>query len=140
MGAFTPFKRRANQFKYTPRYYDPTKEAREERREELFGRRSDDSGEGSYQPGQYIRRQRDARSARMKNKGKNSSMRMWMSVVVIIIIAYMGSLLYNKLIEVFGLTEGSSTRIERSLYEYEEFDPTTPITIVPNDYDPTQEE
>ncbi len=140
MGAFTPFKRRANQFKYTPRYYDPTKEAREERREELFGRRSDDSGEGNYQPGQYIRRQRDARSARMKNKGKNSSMRMWMSVVVIIIIAYMGSLLYNKLIEVFGLTEGSSISIERPLYEYEEFDPTTPITIVPNDYDPTQEE
>ena len=34
MGWFTPYKRRANEFNYTPRFYDPVKEAREQRRAE----------------------------------------------------------------------------------------------------------
>lgn len=135
MGAFTPFKRRANDFKYTPRYYDPAKEAREERREEMFGRRSDDGGEGGYQPGQYIRRQREARSARNKSNNKNSTMKMWISVAVVLVVAYMGSMLYNKLVEMFGLTENTSPRTEQTVSEYDEFDPTAPITIVPNDYE-----
>ncbi|MFI3288728.1 MAG: hypothetical protein SNH55_00635 [Rikenellaceae bacterium] len=139
MGAFTPFKRRANSFKYTPRYYDPSKEAREQRREEMFGKRRDSKNE-EYQPGQYIRRQRDARSIRNASRSKNNSAKMWVSIAVIVIITYMGTLLYDKLIEMFGLSEESSTRVEQPLYEYEEFNPTTPITIVPNDYDPTKEE
>ena len=32
MLGFTPFKRHANKFNYIPRYYDPEKEAREQRR------------------------------------------------------------------------------------------------------------
>ncbi len=70
------------QFEYRPRYYDPEKEAREERRRELLGDRADDKhgyrhddkhddglgdvpgnssgdgpgGEYKYKPGQYIRR------------------------------------------------------------------------------------
>ena len=42
MLGFSPFKKHANKFNYTPRYYDPEKEAREQRRAELYGRRSDD--------------------------------------------------------------------------------------------------
>ena len=37
MLGFSPFKKRANKFNYTPRYYDPEKEAREQRRAEMFG-------------------------------------------------------------------------------------------------------
>ena len=37
MLGFTPFKRHANKFNYIPRYYDPEKEAREQRRAELRG-------------------------------------------------------------------------------------------------------
>lgn len=32
MLGFTPFKKHANKFNYIPRYYDPEKEAREQRR------------------------------------------------------------------------------------------------------------
>ena len=35
MLGFTPFKKHANKFNYIPRYYDPEKEAREQRRAEL---------------------------------------------------------------------------------------------------------
>ena len=48
MGFFSPHKRHANKFNYTPRYYDPAKEEREQRRAELRGERLDDSGE--YKP------------------------------------------------------------------------------------------
>ena len=37
MLGFTPFKRHPNKFNYIPRYYDPEKEAREQRRAELRG-------------------------------------------------------------------------------------------------------
>ena len=42
MGFFSPHKRHANQFNYTPRYYDPAKEERELRRAELRGERRPD--------------------------------------------------------------------------------------------------
>ena len=61
MLGFTPFKRNANKFNYIPRYYDPEKEAREQRRAELRGERVED-GDREYRPGQYIRTQRDARA------------------------------------------------------------------------------
>ena len=54
MLGFTPFKRHANKFNYIPRYYDPEKEAREQRRAELRGERAED-GDGEYRPAQYIR-------------------------------------------------------------------------------------
>ena len=60
MLGFTPFKRHPNKFNYIPRYYDPEKEAREQRRAELRGERAEDA-DREYQPGQYIRTQREAR-------------------------------------------------------------------------------
>ena len=51
MLGFTPFKRHANKFNYIPRYYDPEKEAREQRRAELRGERAED-GDREYRPGQ----------------------------------------------------------------------------------------
>ncbi len=134
-GVFTPFKRSANKFKYTPRYYDPAKEEREERREQMYGTRRD-SGSIRYQPGQYIRSKRAARVASKPKKGG----RIWLMVVAIAAVTYLGAILYDKLIEVFGLTENSTPKIEQRILEHEEFDPTIPITIVPNDYDPTKEE
>ena len=74
MLGFTPFKRHANKFNYIPRYYDPEKEAREQRRAELRGERAED-GDREYRPGQYIRTQRDARAARRSkedDKGRSA--------------------------------------------------------------------
>ena len=44
MLGFSPFKKHANKFNYIPRYYDPEKEAREQRRAELRGERAEDAG------------------------------------------------------------------------------------------------
>lgn len=48
--------RKPRQFQYIPRYYDPEKERREERRRELLGYREEPVPEGEYKPGQYVRR------------------------------------------------------------------------------------
>ena len=66
MGWFSPYKRHANSFNYTPRYYDPDKEAREQRRTELRGERLDDNGE--YTPGKYIKAKREARDLKREQE------------------------------------------------------------------------
>ncbi len=135
MGAFTPFKRHANQFKYTPRYYDPTKEAREQRRAELRGERLDDSTDEEYEPGKYIRRSSAARAARIgveRNPSKKLlKMNMWIMIAVVAAIAWMGTTLYTRLMDMF-VGGGSTQQVE--LVE-ETFNPYAPITIVPNDYE-----
>lgn len=74
MLGFTPFKRHPNKFNYIPRYYDPEKEAREQRRAELRGERAEDA-DREYQPGQYIRTQREARDARRSNEEERGRIR-----------------------------------------------------------------
>ena len=131
MGLFTPVKNLANKFRYIPRYYDPEKERREQRRRELHGTSSElDSAE--YQPGQYIRTQRDARrAAKQSNEGgrKMPSTMLLMLFAVLVIIIYM---LYPRIVDAF--TAARTTPEERMQQEIEEFNPYTPITIVPNDY------
>ncbi len=133
MGAFTPFKRNAKPFNYIPRHYDPAKEAREERREELSGRRSDTSDE-EYVPGKYIRTQRAARERRAQ-RSAYGSIKMWITIAAVAVIALMGSMLYSRLLDIFGTSERVQVQAE-----YEEFNPYAPITIVPNDYDDSKSE
>ena len=131
MGLFTPVKKHANKFRYIPRYYDPEKERREQRRRELHGTSSElDIAE--YQPGQYIRTQRDARrAAKQSNEGgrKMPSTTLLMLFAVLVIIIYM---LYPRIVDAFSAAR--TTPEERMQQEVEEFNPYTPITIVPNDY------
>ena len=131
MGLFTPVKKHANKFRYIPRYYDPEKERREQRRRELHGTSSEDDNT-EYTPGQYIRTQREARRAsQYRNEGgrKMPSMMVLMLLAVAVIIVYM---LYPRIVEAF--TTARTTPEERALQEVREFDPYAPITIVPNDY------
>ena len=130
MGLFTPVKKHANKFRYIPRYYDPEKERREQRRRELHGTSSElDNAE--YQPGQYIRTQREARRLAQSNEGgrKRPPMFFLMLVAVVVIAIYM---LYPRIVEAFATAR--TTPEERAQQELEEFNPYTPITIVPNDY------
>ena len=47
----------ARQFEYKPRYFDPEKEARDERRRQLLGADSEVvDPEKEYHPGEYVRR------------------------------------------------------------------------------------
>ncbi|MBR2031903.1 MAG: hypothetical protein IKA04_06785 [Alistipes sp.] len=131
MGLFSPVKKHANKFRYIPRYYDPEKERREQRRRELHGTSSEQEGQ-EYQPGQYIRTQRDARRvAKSNNEGgrKMPSMLFLMLLAVLVIIVYM---LYPRIVESFSSARTSPD--EQAQREIEEFNPYTPITIVPNDY------
>ena len=131
MGLFTPVKKHANKFRYIPRYYDPEKERREQRRRELHGTSSEQEGQ-EYQPGQYIRTQREARRvAQSSNSGgrKAPSMMFLMLIAVAVVVLYM---LYPRIVEAFSTAR--TTPEERAKQEIEEFNPYTPITIVPNDY------
>ena len=132
MLGFTPFKRHANKFNYIPRYYDPEKEAREQRRAELRGERAEDA-EREYKPGQYIRTQRDARAARRVNeeeKGRIRVLKMAAGAVLVLLFIY---LLYPKLADVFLRAQTTPAPREQQVEEGE-FNPYAPITVVPNDY------
>ena len=131
MGLFSPVKKHANKFRYIPRYYDPEKERREQRRRELHGTSSELDGQ-EYQPGQYIRTQREVRrAAQGANEGKQKmpSMMLLMLFALLVIIVYM---LYPRIVEAFSTAR--TTPEERMQQEIEEFNPYAPITIVPNDY------
>ncbi len=69
MSFFRPHKTKPRQFNYIPRYYDPVKEEREQRRKELHGTSSTD--DEPYTPGRYIRTQREARDAAREAAASN---------------------------------------------------------------------
>lgn len=147
MLGFSPFKKHANKFNYIPRYYDPEKEAREQRRAELRGERAEDA-EREYRPGQYIRTQRDARSARRSREEQKGRMHIWKIAAGAVIVLLFIYILYPRLVDVFLRTGAgraqtevvsTETAAERgggldqsgiSDVEWQE----QPITVVPNDY------
>ncbi|MBQ0081397.1 MAG: hypothetical protein KBS95_07635 [Alistipes sp.] len=128
MGFFTPYKKHANRFEYAPRFFDPEKERREQRRRELRGSDSQ-SDEIPYEPGQYLRTMRDARRERSNvRKGASApKMVIFLGVVLLVLFVY---ILWPRLVATFSKAH-STPKTE----EIEEFNPYTPITIVPNDYE-----
>ncbi|MCH5334589.1 MAG: hypothetical protein J1D86_02120 [Alistipes sp.] len=130
MGFMTPFKKRANSFTYIPRYYDPEREAFNQRRAELFGERAGDS-DREYVPGQYIRTQREARTARRQNeKSDNGHTRIIILCALAAIIMLFAYRLYPVIVS--ALSDKPSKAAAAPAYE-EEFDPYAPIVIIPND-------
>ena len=129
MGIFTPIKKHANKFRYTPRYYDPEQERRDQRRMELRGTSLHDEGE--YTPGQYIRTQREARRLAKSNKSKSKipSVVFLMLVAVVVLVVFA---LVPRIVQVFSEKRLTTEEIQQR--DIQEFDPYTPITIVPNDY------
>lgn len=146
MLGFTPFKKHANKFNYIPRYYDPEKEAREQRRAELRGERAEDAG-GEYRPGQYIRTQRDARAARRSKEEKTGRDRIWKMVVGAVLV-------FSSIFSIRGSPTFSCGRGPRPRRRPKRWVPKRrcgatglisrafptssgrkrPITVVPNDY------
>ena len=130
MGLFSPVKKHANKFRYIPRYYDPEKERREQRRKELHGT-SSESDNAEYTPGQYIRTQREARrlSQAEQPHRRGGSMMLWVALAALLVLGY---IFLPRIVEMFSKTNAPQTTQEQQ--EVEEFNPYTPITIVPNDY------
>lgn len=133
MLGFSPFKKHANKFNYLPRYYDPVKEAREQRRAELFGERADDPQQ-EYRPGQYIRTRREARGNRRLEEANAGRKRIWMMAAGAVLVMLFVYLLFPRLADVFlQARHASAPAVEKQ--SAAEFDPYAPITIVPNDYE-----
>ena len=131
MNFFTPYKKRANAFTYIPRFYDPIKEAREQRRRELRGE-SIETDNAEYSPGMYLRTQREARAERRRNgadkRKRGSSVVIAFAAVLVILFVYM---VYPRITEMLS---GARRAVPAVTVEEEEFNPYAPITIVPNDY------
>lgn len=135
MGFFSPYKRHANQFSYKPRYYDPDKEAREQRRAELRGERSDDTGE--YTPGKYIRAQREAREAKrtQKDKRKGGGMLRFITMSLLaLLLFFIVMVIVPRLGAIFEMATNPAATPVKEQVEEAEFDPYAPFIIVPNDY------
>ena len=144
MGLFSPYKRHANRFNYIPRFFDPEKERREQRRAELRGERSD-APEGEYIPGQYIRTQREARAARRTDESAQRNRSVWKLVLGAALLLLLVSMLLPRLIGAFQQAKQSPASaaewVERKAADA--FDQSgisdvewqaQPITVVPNDY------
>ena len=138
MLGFTPFKKHANKFNYIPRYYDPEKEAREQRRAELHGERAEDA-DREYRPGQYIRTQREARAARRAGTEDQGRIRVFKIAAAAVLLLLFIYLLYPKLVGmVLQLREPVPRPVPAAQAEGE-FNPYAPIVVVPNDYMEEQE-
>lgn len=131
MGLFTPYKKSANRFNYIPRFYDPVKEAREQRRRELRGESVETDNAAEYTPGMYLRTQRDARAERRSATAGRTSKSS--GIVVVAMVALLCLFVYMLYPRIIGLlSAGSSQRMVQP--SAEEFNPYAPIVIVPNDY------
>ena len=147
MLGFTPFKKHANKFNYITRYYDPEKEAREQRRAELRGERAEDAGR-EYRPGQYIRTQREARAARRTREEERGRMRIWKMAAGAVLVLLFIYLLYPRLADAFLRARTAPAAVETAApdraeprdgldqshvsdVEWQE----QSIVVVPNDYE-----
>ncbi len=88
--------RKPRPFNYTPRYYDPEKEAREERKKIVLGEKYKTPGEKEnneeYVPGSFIRQQVSARRNNTENeifkrrKRKRKSMTMLAAILALLVL------------------------------------------------------
>ena len=85
MLGFSPFKKRANKFNYTPRYYDPDVEAFRDRRREKSGESDERNTEhkDGYVAGEYIRRQREARYELRAQESSDRKRRNMLGMVIV---------------------------------------------------------
>lgn len=86
MSIFRPPKTKPRQFTYFPRYYDPVKEERNQRRKILHGTSSETDGE-AYTPGKYVRTQREARNAVRESERSAGGSKLRGLVIITAVIA-----------------------------------------------------
>ena len=97
MSFFRPHKSKPRQFNYIPRYYDPVKEERDQRRKELHGTSSLDEEE-EYVPGKYIRTQREARDASRGDSNNGSLRRIRNLTIIAVIIGAFGLMVVPRFV------------------------------------------
>jgi hypothetical protein len=148
MLGFSPVKKHAKSFNYTPRYYDPERERRAERRAELRGERAEDADK-PYEPGQYLRTAHTIRAARRaEERSSRSKRRFGMLIMGMVLLLLLLSTLYPRIVAVLRMANNPSTTTaavapEQTQERRSEFDQSgisdvewqqQSITVVPNDY------
>lgn len=149
MGLFSPHKRHANQFNYKPRYYDPDKEAMEQRRAELRGN-SEDSKPEESKPGDMIRARKEARLRRLEASGRGGDKSSkYIKLILLIVGAIALIWLVTSFLETFEAAnkQGDNESQEvidkqeiQQIRERTEFDPDKPLEWIHNDGTPYSEE
>ncbi len=85
------FNRKARQFDYRPRYYDPEQERREQRRRELLGAdyqdryKTEEERKADYVPGRYIRDNIKTRRGIGTSSRNNSSFGIRIVLIIVLI-------------------------------------------------------
>lgn len=128
MSIFRPHKSKPRQFNYIPRFYDPVKEQREQRRRELHGTSSSDD-DVPYTPGRYIRTQREAREvAREESSGAAMSrMRVLILGMVLAVVAMM--LLLPRLMRFVEAANYEKMEAQQPAQSYDESEGTGSIIL-----------
>ncbi len=83
--------RQPRKFQYRPRYYDPDKEELEQRKRMMLGDKYEESKDGEYKPGQYIRDMRLRRGivADRQRRERKMRRRQWIIVLALALLLFM---------------------------------------------------
>jgi hypothetical protein len=116
MSIFRPHKSKPRQFNYTPRYYDPVKEAFNQRRKELHGT-SSETDDLPYAPGDYLRMQSEARRETRESQLKESSNRLLRYGVLIVVVGMGLSLLMPRIVGILSriMNAGEATEVVQTI-------------------------
>jgi predicted nucleic acid-binding Zn ribbon protein len=97
--------RKPKEFNYIPRNYDPTKEAREQRKKEVLGERYKAPGENDkptteYVPGSYLREhvqvRRSERKGEIIKRHKRAAMPIMVVLVALVVLLFVAWMMYFK--------------------------------------------
>lgn len=115
MSIFRPHKTKPRQFNYTPRFYDPRREALNQRRRELHGT-SSDMDDLPYTPGDYLRMQSDARRESRESQAKSSSSRLLRYGLLIVVVGLGFSYLMPRVVDILTrfMNAGENTEVVAS--------------------------
>ena len=131
MSIFRPHKTKPRQFNYIPRYYDPVKEERNERRKQLHGT-SKQSDNEVYTPGKYVRTQREARDAVRENE-RGAGLSKLRSLVVVAVAIGLGTMILLPRIMDFVIKADEEKRGEKSAVREAREGEVFPIEFIYNE-------
>lgn len=131
MSIFRPHKSKPRQFNYIPRYYDPVKEERNQRRKILHGT-SSESDQEEYTPGKYVRTQREARDA-VRENDRSAGLSKLRSLVVVAVAIGLGIMILLPRIMDFVIKADEEKRGEKSAVREAREGEVFPIEFIYNE-------
>ena len=131
MSIFRPHKTKPRQFNYTPRYYDPVKEAFDQRRKELHGT-SSETDNLPYAPGDYLRMKQEARRESREEQARSASNRLLRYGLLIVVVGLGLLYLMPRVVGILTrfMNAGEATEVVEGDTDYIDSDSTalhTPI-------------